>query len=233
MLLLQARDPKLLRELAAQRRIRETLGDTLNARSVEVRADRLDALLRRLAGRGILPRLDLPGSPSPPASLPGRERGGGEDGGAGDVGPDERAAIAVALRVYAHLADGLGLPARPAYALLRRWSEDLPLPLRDAVERAVEQVLEALHRAAPVDMEDRLPTPTGSLLKSLELAIQERATVEIEYYTAGRAHRTTRRVDPLRLEWRGDVVYLIAYCHLRGGERVFRVERIERVGNGE
>jgi predicted DNA-binding transcriptional regulator YafY len=44
---------------------------------------------------------------------------------------------------------------------------------------------------------------------------------------------TQRHVDPLRLEWRGDVAYLIAYCHLRQAQRVFRVERIEsltRVG---
>jgi predicted DNA-binding transcriptional regulator YafY len=109
----------------------------------------------------------------------------------------------------------------------------LPLPLRDAVERAVEETLQALHRAAPVEMEDRLPGPVGPLLESLEAAIRERATVEIEYYTAGRAHRTTRRVDPLRLEWHGDVAYLIAYCHLRGDERVFRVDRIEWVENGE
>ena len=141
--------------------------------------------------------------------------------------------IAVALRVYAHLADALGLPTRPAFALARRWSEGLPLPLRDAVERAVEETLQALHRAAPVEMEDRLPGPVGPLLESLEVAIRERATVEIEYYTAGRAHRTTRRVDPLRLEWRGDVAYLVAHCHLREEERVFRVDRIRRVERGE
>jgi predicted DNA-binding transcriptional regulator YafY len=82
-------------------------------------------------------------------------------------------------------------------------------------------------------MEDRLPAPTGPLLEFLEGAIRERATIEIEYYTAGRAHRTTRLVDPLRLEWRGDAVYLIAYCHLRGDQRVFRVDRIGRGGRGE
>jgi hypothetical protein len=218
-LLLQARDAGVLRDLTGQRHIRETLGRTLNARTVVVRTDQLDALLRRLARRGILPRLDL--SHPHPAPLPGRERG------------EERAAVAVALRVHAHLADALGLPTRPAFALARRWSEGLPLPLRDAVERAVEQTLNALHRAAPMEMEDHLPGPVGPLLESLEVAIRERATVEIEYYTAGRAHRTTRRVDPLRLEWHGDVVYLVAHCHLRGEERVFRVDRIRRVEGGE
>jgi hypothetical protein len=223
-LLLQTRHPDLLGELTAQRRIRQTLGKTLNARTVEVRADRLDGLLRRLARRGMLPRLDLPAELLPPSA--GQRRGVGGESQA------ERAAIAAALRVAAHLADALGLPTRPNYALARRWSEGLPLALREAVERRVEQTLEALHRAAPVEMEDRLPEPTGPLLESLEAAIRERATVEIEYYTAGRVHRTTRRVEPLRLEWHGDVVYLIAYCHLRGDQRVFRVDRISRVGGG-
>jgi len=216
--LLQTRDPRLLRDLTAQRRIRQTLGATLNARTVEVRADRLDTLLRRLARRDILPRLDLPSADSP---LPLVGEGA------------ELAAIAVALRVHAHLADVLGLATRPAYALARRWCECLALPLRDAVERTVEQTLEALRQAAPLEMEDHLPEPTGPLLKVLEAAIQEHTTVEIEYYTAGRAHRSTRRVEPLRLEWRGDVAYLVAYCHLRGDQRVFRVDRIRRIEDGE
>ncbi len=218
--LLQTRDPGLLRDLASQRRIRETLGKTLNARTIEVRAGRLDALLRRLARRSIIPRLDLPAVDSPSPTLPprvGGDRGGAERGPGGE-GQAERAAIATALRVYGHLADTLGLPTRPAYALARRWNEGLPLPLRDAVDRTVERTLEALHRAAPLEMEDHLPEATGPLLESLEAAIRERATVEIEYYTAGRAHRTTRCVEPLRLEWRGDVVYLIAYCSFHQSE---------------
>ena len=233
-LLLQTRDADLLRDLTARRRIRDTLGKTLNARTVEVRADRLEALLRRLGRRGIVPRLDT--SYPHPGPLPGREReehahpgpstGSGQAPLPGKEREEERAAIAVALRVYAHLADALGLPTRPAYALARQWSEGLPLPLRDAVERTVEQTLEALHRAAPLETEDRLPAPTGPLLEALEIAIRERAVVEIEYYTAGRAQRTVRRVEPLRLEWHGEVAYLIAYCHLRGEQRVFRVERI-------
>ncbi len=215
-MLLQTRDADLLRDLTGQHRVRETLGRTLNARTVEVRADRLNALLRRLAYRSITPRLDLPQvSPLPQAGEGLRE--------------DERVAIAAALRVYAHLADELGLLTRPAYALAQRWSEGLPLPIRDAVERTVEQTLEALHQAAPSEMEDRLPEPTGPLLGALETAVKEQSAVEIEYYTAGRSHLTVRRVEPLRLEWHGDVVYLIAHCHLRGDQRVFRVDRIARI----
>jgi len=211
--LLQTNDPGLLRDLTSQRRVRETLGQTLNARTIEVHADRLDALLRRLAHRDIVPRLDL--LPNDTQMVSG--------------GQAERAAIVAALQVYAHLAEELGLPTHPAYALSQRWSEGLPTPLRDAAKSRINDTLEALHRAAPVEIEDRLPEPAGPLLDALEAAIEEHATVEIEYYTAGRAHHTTRRVEPLRLEWRGDVIYLIAHCHLRGAQRVFRVDRIGRM----
>lgn len=218
-ILLHTRDAAQMRELTERRRLRETLGDTLNDRTVEVEADRLEALLRRLDYREIIPRLDI-SDPAPEAfSLDNREA--------------ERAAIVAALQVYAHLADALGHPTRPAYALIRRWREALPLPLRDAADRRAEGVIKALHRADPLEMEDHLPQPTGPLLEALEAAIAAGETVEIDYYTAGRAHQTTRCVDPLRLEWRGDVVYLIAYCHLREDQRVFRVDRIERMVNEE
>lgn len=64
------------------------------------------------------------------------------------------------------------------------------------------------------------------MLRELEATIAKSLTVEIRYYTAGRDHETTRRVDPLRLEWRGRAAYLIAHCHLRGEQRIFRVDRI-------
>jgi hypothetical protein len=214
--LLQTRDAARMRQLTGQRRLRETLGPTLNARTVEVEADRLEALLRRLERRDVIPRLDI-SDPRPDALSPGDRDA-------------ERAAIVAALQVYAHLADALGHPTRPAYALIRRWREALSLPLRDAADRRAKDLIDALHRADPLELEDRLPQPTGPLLDVLRAAIEAEETVEIDYYTAGRAHRTTRQIDPLRLEWRGDVVYLIAYCYLREDQRVFRVDRIQRVG---
>lgn len=207
-MLLEAQDPALLQELTRRRRIRETLGETLSARAVRIHADRLPALLRRLAARGFYPRLDLP---TASLSSPGREEG--------DV-------IALALRVYAELADELNLPVRPPHTLTHAWTESLPLAQRDAVERDVAETLARLRRAALPEGDYRLPSPAGPLLAELEKAIAESATVEMRYYTAGRDHEMTRRVDPLRLEWRGQVAYLIAHCHLRRQERIFRVDRI-------
>ena len=212
--LLEARDPALLQELTARRRIRETLRETLSARAVRVDGSRLDALIRRLERRGVVPRLDL--ADQPPPSV-------------GDLSGEDRVVIATALRLYVRLADELRLPARPPHTLAHAWGEGLTLAQRDEVERLVEEALERLRRAAPPEEPYRLPLPTGPLLEALEEAIAAGETVEIEYYTAGRGHVTRRRVEPLRLEWRGEVVYLIAYCHLRKDQRVFRVDRIADV----
>jgi hypothetical protein len=209
---LEAQDPDLLQDLTAERRIRETLLETLSARAVRVDASQLDALLRRLAYRDLYPRLDLP-APAPEPET--------------DLSAEARITLGAALAVYATLTDRLSADVRPPHTLARQWRRRLTDAERDALERRVETLLDALRQATPSPIEDHLPAPTGEILAVLEQAIAESASVKIRYYTAGRDHVTERRVDPLRLEWRGEVAYLIAYCHLRQAQRVFRVDRIE------
>ena len=76
--------------------------------------------------------------------------------------------VALALQVYATLGDELDLPGGPAHGLARTWTDKLPLPERDAVERAVQDTLARLRRAARSAASDpagdyRLPAPTGPL----------------------------------------------------------------------
>jgi hypothetical protein len=216
---LETRDAALLQTLTRQRSIRELTRETFSARVVRVDAAQLDALLRRLARQGIIPEVEVPAGA-------GAERGASAEYSA----PDERAVIAAALHVYAHLADVLGAPVDAPHALAQTWQRALDLPQRDAAERLAAAVLSALQRAVPPETDDHLPAPTGPLIETLETAIAQETTLDITYYTAGRDHTTRRRISPLRLEWRGDVVYLIAYCHLRQDERIFRVDRIECIG---
>lgn len=208
--LLETTDPALLQQLTADRRLRPALLETLSARAVRVNAARLPELLRRLAYRGYLPRLELP---APVAT-------------AADPPADAAVTLAAALRVYARLADTLGQPVPAPHTLAQAWQARLTAPQRDAAEQLAAALLAALHQAAPPDGDYHLPAPTGPLLALLEAAIADQATVEFTYYTAGRAALTRRRADPLRLEWRGDVAYLIAFCHLHQAQRVFRVDRM-------
>ena len=67
----------------------------------------------------------------------------------------------------------------------------------------------------------------------LTAAIAGEHSVELTYWTAGRGELTHRLVDPYRLETRDRVTYLVAYCHLRRAERVFRLDRILAVADSE
>jgi len=218
-LLLRVRDAALLQELAANRRLRARLGETLSARAVTVEADQGEALLRHLERLGFYPRVESVPAP------------GGLQIQAEQVSAGERVAVAAALRLFVTLADELGLDLRAPHLLAQRWLEGLSQAQRDAACRQVQTVLEALrHHDDRRGLEEyRLPSPTAPLLPELERAIAQGATIEIEYHTAGRGHLLSRRVDPLRLEWRGGVPYLVAFCHLRQEARTFRVDRIERI----
>lgn len=59
----------------------------------------------------------------------------------------------------------------------------------------------------------------------LERAVVHRWTVYLRYQSRhGRI--SDRRVDPIRIDERSGLRYLVAYCHLRQAERSFRIDRI-------
>ncbi|HIP96970.1 MAG TPA: WYL domain-containing protein [Anaerolineae bacterium] len=215
-LLMVVRDPALLRELCAVRRIRQKLGQTLSARAITVDASRLDQLLRQLNKRGIVPQLERP--PTTGDAEP-------------SLSPADRVSIVAALHCAALLRDALGLDFHLPFPLVRDWQEALSQAERDAVFTLLNETERRLREYSPSQAEYHPPFPITPLLPILEEAIARRATVEIEYHPAGDRPVTVRRVDPLRLEQRGrrGTVYLIAFCHLRGEERTFRVDRIATV----
>ncbi|MDQ7793356.1 MAG: YafY family protein [bacterium] len=68
------------------------------------------------------------------------------------------------------------------------------------------------------------PDP-GPALDEVNRAVEERETLAIEYESPG-SGRTAREVDPHELHSRDGFWYFEAHCHLRGAERVFRVDRV-------
>ena len=100
----------------------------------------------------------------------------------------------------------------------------------EVAQQLVEETLDRLAEA--LDGWARFPMPEAGLpveetLPVIEQAIAAGQTLRLSYWTAGRGERTTRTVDPYRIEWRRNTPYLIAYCHARQAERVFRVDRIQ------
>jgi len=60
-------------------------------------------------------------------------------------------------------------------------------------------------------------------------AIQEHRRLLVQYYTKTTETLTERKLDPYVIAFRGKAWYLVAYCHLRGAIKIFRLDRIRRV----
>jgi predicted DNA-binding transcriptional regulator YafY len=107
------------------------------------------------------------------------------------------------------------------------------------VAPAVESALAKVERVMPVALRERLAPleraivwtapvpaapPTGETVERLAEAVEVRRRVRLRYRSAG-SGETERAVDPYALLQWGGRWYLFAYCRLRGGERLFRLDR--------
>jgi proteasome accessory factor C len=66
-------------------------------------------------------------------------------------------------------------------------------------------------------------------LQAVRSAAEAGHSIEIDYWSAGRDVRTTRRVDPYTVFYAEGEWYLLGFCHLAGDQRAFRVDRIRGV----
>jgi predicted DNA-binding transcriptional regulator YafY len=116
-------------------------------------------------------------------------------------------------------ARGLGLSgAAPAVeGALAKLERAMPEALREWVRSLEETVSIAAARSAP-------PASTGALL-TLAAAVAERRRVRLRYRSEG-ARETEREVDPYGVAHREGYWYASGHCHLRGGVRLFRLDRV-------
>jgi proteasome accessory factor C len=73
-----------------------------------------------------------------------------------------------------------------------------------------------------------LGAAAAETMAALQQATEQHRPVEIDYYTYGRDELTTRVVEPHRLYADQGSWYLAAHCRLAEGDRIFRVDRINR-----
>jgi hypothetical protein len=228
--LLESDDPDLLAYLAGKRGIRRHFRRAYGRRAVALDSNTLESLLRKLRRLGLVPdvEVDLDPGDRPAAN----RRWGAEDAGH----------LLLAAKIYNRLPGRTPLGhaphvIRPTHYIpqqtLDRLAKGLSPRILETVEQmaddAVQRLREAIDgwRAPYLAASDRLTGP--ALAETLDLighALHEGHALDIEYYTAGRGELTRRTVEPLRLEDRDGVAYLVAYCRLRQDERVFRVDRI-------
>ncbi len=218
---LETPEQELLSQLSAQRSIRPFFRRTLSPRVVVIDENQVGKLRQALRRQGYRPRVLLPSNLA----------ADGTTQTSVDFSLDEAgtAYLWLAGQVYARLGEFIRLPVRPPHTLLSELVSNLsPQQLAAAealAEETIEQLKQALDGWAPYPTHQAHSSPEETL-PLIERAIEEGDGLEMEYWTEGRGEMTVRVVEPYRLEWRGEVPYLIAYCHRRHDERVFRLDRI-------
>ncbi|HZF17072.1 MAG TPA: YafY family protein [Steroidobacteraceae bacterium] len=131
---------------------------------------------------------------------------------------DEALALAVGLRA----ARGLGLSQTTAAVVSARAKLERVMPggLKRHLRSIDETVM--LELAAPKAAND------GVALGTLSEAARAETRVNLSYRAAD-GSRTERGLDPYGLAYRGGRWYVVGMCHLRGGVRSFRLDRVEKV----
>jgi len=128
--------------------------------------------------------------------------------------PGEAAAVAVALSQSEHT-----LFAREARSALRKIAAAMP-------SRALAEAHATAEKVRLLVAQPPQPDPeTGAVLWR---AVREGHTIRIRYTDVG-GLESERAVDPQHVVMGPHGSYLTAWCHLRGDERVFRMDRITAV----
>jgi predicted DNA-binding transcriptional regulator YafY len=132
----------------------------------------------------------------------------------------EAEATAIVLGLLGSSWLELGLPAMSTEGALAKVFRVLPLRARERLNAVSTHLVFSPH--------EREARPDATLLISLSEAIQQRRRVVIDYQ-APPDDLTRRTVEPYGLAaWWGRW-YLVGYCCLRQGYRVFRLDRVQQV----
>lgn len=100
--------------------------------------------------------------------------------------------------------------------------ELLPVQLQHEIEDIQKQI--AVSADASVDYSDK-----DNLFKKINNAIRTGQSMEMDYYSFSRDQLSTRKIDSYQIVFRDGFWYLVAFCHLRGEVRLFRIDRIQHL----
>lgn len=138
-------------------------------------------------------------------------------------------------RVWVRFADWfrhpLRLTAPEGLALLAAARAVLATPAGTgvpALERAVAKIERALGTGAEGAVAVEPGAASGEVLATLQAASRERQKVLLSYYSFGRDETTERIVHPWHVFSSEGHWYLLAWCELVSGRRLFRVDRARR-----
>ena len=127
--------------------------------------------------------------------------------------PREAAAIAVALSSSEHV-----LFIRDGRSALQKIMAAMPERALDEARATAEKVRLLVQRA---------PDPDAGIAETIWRAVRDNHVLRIRYIDVG-GLETEREVEPQHVVVGPNGSYLMAWCHLRVDDRVFRMDRITR-----
>ena len=130
---------------------------------------------------------------------------------------NEEEALALSIGLVA--ARGLGL-ARAAPAVASAQAK-----LERVMPAALMRRVRAVDETVALDLSPAVPPRDNAALMVLSAAAQARQRVHMRYRAASR-QETERDFDPYGVAYRGGCWYAVGVCHLRGGLRSFRLDRV-------
>lgn len=117
-------------------------------------------------------------------------------------------------------------------ASLRKDADQVSLKIRSVLPKEVRDYIDRLKQSTVLDpywlyeVEEHEAEEEGRWYKLSEAIARERSVI-MEYFVESRSEITKRQVDPLGLVYYSDHWNLIAFDHLRGDVRNFRLDRIQ------
>lgn len=209
--LLSTRRAEQLQEILANRRLRQRIVEVIGPRQVIVQADMVASLNRWLERQGRIIQMEK-------KMIKAQEK----------LGQLPAAQTWLAVRVLAGLGEMIPLPA-PVPSIHAAMAEhDLTEEQLTELDGLAQQIVDGVRQAIRGrDAFFPAEEPANSeILACLQEAVVEERDVEITYQSLVDKQPYPRRVSPLWLEEKGELLYLHAYCHLAEAERVFRLDRI-------
>ncbi len=132
----------------------------------------------------------------------------------------EDESLALALSLLMARERGLATTAPAIEGALAKVERVLPAATRARV-RAVEQTV-------AIESSQALATPSSQVVAALSSAVQSGQRVWLRYRSS-LEEVTERTFDPYGIAYHKGFWYTIGYCHLRQGERLFRLDRIDQI----
>jgi proteasome accessory factor C len=136
-------------------------------------------------------------------------------------------------RVWVHLSPSfdrsLRLTPEQALTIVASGASLRSIPGHDPtgpLERGLAKLAASLGVDPDAVIDVDLGHASGAVIDEVRRGVAEHRRLRLDYYTAGRDEHTVREVDPYRLWADQGQWYLLGHDHLRGDERVFRVDRI-------